>query len=142
MIRAPFTEAQVQALNAYQGDGRFHEFTCPEDHGEKSRVLVAHAGGWRCPSCDYVQDWAHEYMTVRSPRIVTKDGLINDPLYVGSPVSKAIDAVIAAWGEEMAVAADGGYVIDGAVPRAQATKKVTINGRVRHFKIDIAMTTD
>lgn len=61
-IKAPWTPEQVAALNAYQALGFVHEFTCLEDHGPDSRVLVAATDGWICPSCDYTQDWAHDAM--------------------------------------------------------------------------------
>lgn len=49
-----------------------HPFTCPNrgdlahniksigarDHG----MLIATKEGWRCPACDYRQDWAHGFM--------------------------------------------------------------------------------
>lgn len=44
-VKAPWTDEQVAALNAYQRLGYVHEFTCP-DHHEGSRVLVAHREGW------------------------------------------------------------------------------------------------
>ncbi len=62
-VRAPWKEEQVAALNAYQQMGRFHPFTCGEDHPTHS-ILVAEPAGWRCPvqGCPYTQDWAHEFM--------------------------------------------------------------------------------
>lgn len=69
MCRAPWTAEQVEALNEYQRLGYAHEFTCGNDH-DGDRVLVATRDGWRCPSCDYTQDWAHEGMAdkARHPR--------------------------------------------------------------------------
>lgn len=64
-IMAPWTDEQVEALNRFQTAGFVHEFTCPHDHGEQTRVLVAHREGWRCPSCNYTQDWAHAMMLER-----------------------------------------------------------------------------
>lgn len=64
-IMAPWTDDQVAALNRFQAAGFVHEFTCPTDHGQHSRVLVAHRDGWRCPSCNYAQDWAHAAMLER-----------------------------------------------------------------------------
>ncbi len=66
-VTAPFTADQVASLNAYQGSGVFHEFTCGNDScpgvgGEKAR-LVAYADGWHCEAgCGYGQDWAHAIM--------------------------------------------------------------------------------
>ena len=57
-IHAPFTAAQVEALNRFQQEGTFHPFTCFNHH-----TLVATADGWRCPECpSYRQGWAHAFM--------------------------------------------------------------------------------
>lgn len=63
-IVAPWTDEQVAALNRFQTSGFVHEFTCRDDHGANSRVLVAHRDGWHCPSCSYRQNWAHASMLV------------------------------------------------------------------------------
>lgn len=57
-IEAPFTDEQVDLLNAYQRSGRFHPYTC----GQCRQVLIATPTGWKCPSvaCDYKQNWAWE----------------------------------------------------------------------------------
>lgn len=62
-IRAPFSEAQIAALNAYQRSGRMHPFTCGGEH-ELHQTLIAEQDGWHCPDerCDYRQDWAHAWM--------------------------------------------------------------------------------
>lgn len=60
-LKAPWTPDQVAALNRFQKSGFVHEFTCGNDH-EGDRVLVAHSDGWHCPSCSYVQNWAHRMM--------------------------------------------------------------------------------
>jgi len=64
-IEAPFTPDQVEALNRWQTSGPVHPFTCGnrEEHGND--VLIATADGWRCPSCDYTQPWAHDFMLRR-----------------------------------------------------------------------------
>jgi hypothetical protein len=59
-LRAPWTDDQVAALNAYQHTGYFHPFTCGND--STHRVLVATPTGWICEDCDYRQDWAHAFM--------------------------------------------------------------------------------
>lgn len=64
-IDAPFTPEQVVALNNYQTDGRFHEFTCGVD--SRHPALVATATGWVCPTCDYTQSWAHDFMLAPAP---------------------------------------------------------------------------
>jgi hypothetical protein len=56
-IKVPFTEDQVESLNAYQIAGKFHPFTC----GCGSN-LIATEKGWICNDCDNTQDWAHEFM--------------------------------------------------------------------------------
>lgn len=68
MITAPWTPDQVAALNEFQHLGQFHPFTCGNSsHMEVSPVLVATVEGWQCPSgCGYTQDWAPEFMAVRS----------------------------------------------------------------------------
>lgn len=66
MIKAPWTIDQVHALNAYQRLGYVHEFTCAESHDGRDRILRATSGGWKCPTCDYTQDWAHEWMADKS----------------------------------------------------------------------------
>jgi hypothetical protein len=52
VIRAPWTDEQVAALNAFQRDRRFHPFTCPgeRERGErcKERNLTATRDGWVC----------------------------------------------------------------------------------------------
>lgn len=66
-IIAPFTPAQVTALQFYQDEAPFHPFTCgnrddhPELHGDKG-VLVPTVRGWVCQFCDYTQNWAHDFM--------------------------------------------------------------------------------
>jgi hypothetical protein len=66
-ITAPFTPAQVDALNRYQRLGYVHEFTCPNDHKGADRTLVATIKGWLCPHCYYTQSWAHAAMTGEPP---------------------------------------------------------------------------
>jgi hypothetical protein len=74
-IRAPWTDAQVMALNTYQADNRFHEFTCPNDHAfwrsgpadTTRRTLLATTDGWLCLTCGYRQDWAHAFMAEPLP---------------------------------------------------------------------------
>jgi len=56
-----FTKEEVENLNSYQESGIFHQFTCGNNH-DGERNLVATQEGWICPSCDYTQDWAHDFM--------------------------------------------------------------------------------
>lgn len=61
LLRAPWTQGQVDALNAFQQLGNYHSYTCPYTHDWRTRRLVATTEGWTCanPRCDYTQDWAH-----------------------------------------------------------------------------------
>ena len=69
--RAPWTPDQVESLNGFQKSGFMHPFTCPRDEDEKhletsddfhDTILIATIDAWRCPTCDYTQDWAHSFM--------------------------------------------------------------------------------
>jgi hypothetical protein len=70
IIRAPWTDEQVAALNRFQTGGRMHPFTCrhrdQSGHVERPHAdlgqLVATRDGWTCPDCGYTQDWAHRMM--------------------------------------------------------------------------------
>lgn len=63
-IRAPWTEQQIAALNAYQRSGRMHPFTCGNEQHKLHQTLIAERDGWYCPddACDYRQDWAAAWM--------------------------------------------------------------------------------
>jgi hypothetical protein len=65
-IYAPWTAAQVDALNSFQRCGYRHEFTCP-GHDAGDRTLVATRRGWICPHCDYTQEWARAGMLELPP---------------------------------------------------------------------------
>lgn len=67
MIISPWTEEQVEWLNAYQRVTDMHPFTCEyrgDHYSVNQGILVATTAGWICPSqgCDYRQMWAHEWM--------------------------------------------------------------------------------
>lgn len=76
-ILAPFTAAQVVALDAYQRADRYHPFTCPNrgdgKHGttetlhELALLPTTSVHGWICPYCDYTQNWAHAFMAQPVP---------------------------------------------------------------------------
>lgn len=70
LITVPFSDAECEALNGWQGRSDVHPYTCPADgtrdsvkHGD-SRILHADPDGWWCPfhSCGYHQTWAHRFM--------------------------------------------------------------------------------
>jgi hypothetical protein len=67
-LKAPFTPEQVEALNRWQSAGTGHPYTCGSGrrtdaaHLDGEGVLIATEYGWRCPFCDYAQDWAHDFM--------------------------------------------------------------------------------
>jgi len=104
IIKAPFTDDEVNNLNDYQVSGIFHEFTCGNQGDDahikfefekkykkinfetgfkifleeerrrgvnypeavfNSTSLIATKKGWICPVCDYKQNWAHEFMSVK-----------------------------------------------------------------------------
>lgn len=93
-IHAPFTEAEVHALNAWQKGPNTHPFTCPHRHKEKQGryvhrwradmtergALRATVQGWICLDCDYTQDWAHDFMVHRNAL-----GQVMTALFVVSP---------------------------------------------------------
>lgn len=67
LIYAPWTDEQVAALNRWQACDWVHPFTCgnrgDQDHEHTGGdILVATNAGWQCTSCDYTQNWAHDFM--------------------------------------------------------------------------------
>lgn len=58
-VRAPWTKAQVAALNKWQKLGYVHEFNCPCCSGQ---ALLPTKLGWHCENCSYRQNWAHDFM--------------------------------------------------------------------------------
>ncbi len=56
-IKAPWTKEQVEALSRYQQSNHFHPYTCGTERCRQ--ILVATETGWKCPVCNYTQDWAH-----------------------------------------------------------------------------------
>ena len=53
---APWNDEQIEALEAWQANPQVHPYTCGRDSSHAS--LVPMRGGWRCPDCDYTQNWA------------------------------------------------------------------------------------
>ncbi len=67
-IEPPWSAEQVEQLNRFQQLGVMHPFTCGTTNKHTTDVavvLVATADGWRCPVCDYTQNWAHAFMADR-----------------------------------------------------------------------------
>lgn len=67
-IVAPWDEATVAGLNAWQSAEVFHPFTCPRGHDGPRPALLATREGWVCPDdeCEYTQAWAHDFMVLAS----------------------------------------------------------------------------
>jgi hypothetical protein len=64
---APWTDDEVEALRNWQDNDRVHPFTCPRcpstlQDGFSANDLYPTNQGWRCRTCDYTQDWAHDFM--------------------------------------------------------------------------------
>lgn len=62
---AIFNAEQVDSINDYQKCGQWHPFTCGNKH-DGARILVANEDGMKCPTCDYTQDWVHDFMANRN----------------------------------------------------------------------------
>lgn len=65
------TPEQIEKLNRYQRAGSFHPFTCgnrsdPGHESDREGILLATPEGWRCPTCDYRQNWAHPFMATEA----------------------------------------------------------------------------
>lgn len=56
IVRAPWTDEQVAALELRQDNEMLHEYTCECGH-----QLIPSNKGWWCEECPYTQDWAHAY---------------------------------------------------------------------------------
>lgn len=72
---APWTPEQVQHLNEWQMAGFVHPFTCRNDH-KGDRILYAKEDGWHCWTCDYRQDWCHDFMADLMNLKQMKDALL------------------------------------------------------------------
>lgn len=59
IVRAPWTDNQLESLKGFQLSPYWHEFTC----GRCGSLLYPEFDGWHCSGDDYAQDWAHEFMT-------------------------------------------------------------------------------
>lgn len=65
IIKTPWTDEQVRALNWWQMLSGMHPYTCGnagrDGYHAHEGVLFADTNGWHCPHCDYTQGWAHEF---------------------------------------------------------------------------------
>lgn len=61
---SPWTDEEVDSINAWQESNAVHPFTCPCDHPETDDhvSLVATEASLFCPECDYEQNWVHGFM--------------------------------------------------------------------------------
>ena len=60
MILAPWTEEQIESLNAFQNaQDAGHAYVCRRE--PKHPPLVATTSGWQCIECEYRQPWAHAW---------------------------------------------------------------------------------
>lgn len=55
IVRAPWTDAQIECLRHRQNDKRTHPYTCGND--SQHTPLKATRSGWLCLDCGYTQDW-------------------------------------------------------------------------------------
>ncbi len=94
MVKAPWTDEQVENLNRYQKSGSFHPFTCGlyeltrklygRDKAKNCRwLLVATNLGWVCSreGCQYTQDWAHDAMVNFPKDYKSPEQVLLDQLY-------------------------------------------------------------
>lgn len=64
-INAPFSAYEVEKLNKYQQNPKYHPFTCSSSDRSKclhEGKLEATVDGWVCPCGEYKQNWAHKFM--------------------------------------------------------------------------------
>lgn len=61
VVSVPWTNEQVDNLNAFQHAGWVHHYTCGNDAHTDHVDLIATPDGWICPECDYRQGWAHAF---------------------------------------------------------------------------------
>ena len=58
-VFAPWSQDQVNSLNAFQRSKKVHPYTCGGDGCRE--VLVATQGGWVCSKCEYTQNHATDF---------------------------------------------------------------------------------
>ena len=71
MMKAPFTNYQIDLLNSYQNDNKYHPFTCPDDGCNKRKrldngKLLVSKEGLICPCGKYKQDYANEWFVTNT----------------------------------------------------------------------------
>lgn len=70
-VIAPWTEEQVEKLNAWQTCGHVHPFTCRTCCDVSGALpLVATKDGWVCEVCHSRQDWCHDFMLLGPPPLI------------------------------------------------------------------------
>lgn len=65
-LDAPWTQAQVDAINAWQKQPHIHPFTCRE-HPDYSLHACSSELYCPVPGCTYDQRWVHDFMAKRQP---------------------------------------------------------------------------
>ena len=80
-IKAPWTDEQVEGLNAFQHSGVLHEFTCGKRDNHKGEGLLrATNDGWVCDECDYTQNWAHAFQVSDWRQLLDRRPFMKNPL--------------------------------------------------------------
>jgi hypothetical protein len=62
LVKAPWTDEQIDALERFQQTPGVHPYTCPQ---HSTRELVATRRGWICRYCEYTQDWANDLLMLQ-----------------------------------------------------------------------------
>jgi hypothetical protein len=75
IIKAPWSDKQVSELCRWQVNRSIHPFTCARcSHS----ILIPTNDGWRCPLCDYRQDWCHDLMFRDHPEQMPLEEMLCD----------------------------------------------------------------
>jgi len=72
MVKTPWSEENVTKLIARQQNPTMHEYTC--GGADCLGVLIPTTNGWKCPDCDYKQDWCHASDINECETILRKGG--------------------------------------------------------------------
>lgn len=85
VIYAPWTDEQVDALNALQHYRHIDAYTCHRrhEHPHDKGILLAGNDGWRCPSlaCTFTQDWAPPVDVAQHPFRQVQEEITYKPGY-------------------------------------------------------------